>query len=302
MLEKSGFVYAMGCNNFGQLGIFNESDSNINLPTLVIELKKYKTTKIACGHYHSAAIVENWKLFTWGYGMDGALGHGSQQSYSAPKLVEYFWLAPWMILDVSCGKDHTGVILWTQSASKQQANDKNAKFSRSSSTKIFLWGNDEYGQLGNNSTSLMEVYPKEVKIDDIPIQISCGINFTLLLTENGKVYSWGDNSEHQLGNGKKSNSSKFYLIKSLDGIPISKISAGSHSMAISDQGWLMVWGKTSIGLYDFPESISNLNGSIIDCSVGSYYSVALDSYKKVWLINSPDSKSEPEIISNLHSK
>ena len=291
----------MGWNNFGQLGILNESDANINLPTLVIDLKNFKATKIAWGYYHSAAIVENGNLYTWGYGMDGALGHGTQQNYTTPKLVEYFWIETWVVLDVSWGKDHTGAII-TTSSSALFSNDKIPKSARAKSVKTFLWGNDEYGQLGNKSVSLMELYPKEVKIGDVPIQISWGMNYTLLLSENGWVYSCGDNSQNQLGNGKKSNSSEFTQIKSLDGITIEKLSAGSHSMAISSQGCLMVWGKTSFGTFSFPESISDIDAIVTDCSSGYEYSVALDSNKNVWLINSPNLKTEPELINSLSSK
>ena len=104
LLERNGYLYSMGWNEFGQLGIQNDLDINITLPTLNVELKKFKITKVAWGDNHSAAIISDGRLFTWGYGKDGALGHGSQQNVSIPKLVEYFWIDQCIVLDISCGK------------------------------------------------------------------------------------------------------------------------------------------------------------------------------------------------------
>ena len=176
------------------------------------------------------------------------------------------------------------------------------KSARLKSIRTFVWGNNEYGQLGIKTISYAELYPKEVKIGEVISQISWGDKFTLLLSEEGKVYSWGDNSELQLGTGKSGGSLNFWLIQSFDGIKISKISAGSHSMAISSQGSLMIWGKTSIGTFEFPESISYFKTSIVDCSVGTKFSAALDSLQRVWIINNPFSKFEPEIVNSLTSK
>ena len=44
-------------------------------------------TNISCGSGHSAAIVDDKELYTWGIGDYGRLGHGDEESHLIPKLV-----------------------------------------------------------------------------------------------------------------------------------------------------------------------------------------------------------------------
>lgn len=46
--------------------------------------------QISCGYEHSAARTSENKLFTWGHGSGGLLGHGDLETQPKPKLVKYF--------------------------------------------------------------------------------------------------------------------------------------------------------------------------------------------------------------------
>ncbi|CAG2111217.1 unnamed protein product [Medioppia subpectinata] len=80
---------------------------------------------------------------------------------------------------------------------------------------IYSWGHDMWGQLGRETrpAGLMarwwsgrELYLKPGKVtlcDELWVsQISCGYNHTLVLTIDGHVYGWGDNSAGQIGCGE----------------------------------------------------------------------------------------------------
>ena len=73
------------------------------------------------------------------------------------------------------------------------------------SGKVFVWGNNTYGQLGTGSLKnvqkpqIIEALIKE-KVKDI----SCGDNYAGIVTESGEVYTWGFGNEGQLGHGDKS--------------------------------------------------------------------------------------------------
>ncbi len=43
--------------------------------------------QVSCGEHHSAALAADGRLFTWGRGKAGALGHGDFNSLSHPQLV-----------------------------------------------------------------------------------------------------------------------------------------------------------------------------------------------------------------------
>lgn len=72
----------------------------------------------------------------------------------------------------------------------------------------------------------------------IVIQVACGTNHALALTNNGELYSWGSNGEGQLGLGSDTkNEIKPKIVSSLAATPIAFIACGGyHSIAISKSG------------------------------------------------------------------
>ena len=61
---------------------------------------------ISCGDNFCAAVSKEGKLYTWGYGADGQLGHNNTLDVRTPKLVQINS----KISSVSCGGGHTGII------------------------------------------------------------------------------------------------------------------------------------------------------------------------------------------------
>lgn len=75
---------------------------NIRSPAQQITSVKDKIfIGISCGRDHRAAITNQGKLYTWGYGGLGCLGHGNSKTYKEPTLVEA--LAHKTVIDVACG-------------------------------------------------------------------------------------------------------------------------------------------------------------------------------------------------------
>lgn len=54
---------------------------------MIDALRGMNVTHVACGSNHSAVIVDNKQLYTWGSGEFGRLGHGDEESQVLPKLV-----------------------------------------------------------------------------------------------------------------------------------------------------------------------------------------------------------------------
>ena len=57
--------------------------------------------------------------------------------------------------------------------------------------QLWAWGDGSYGKLGTNNTvsSATPVLVKDFGKEGI-VQLECGTQFSILLTKDGKVYTW----------------------------------------------------------------------------------------------------------------
>ncbi|XP_048473049.1 RCC1 domain-containing protein 1 isoform X2 [Rhincodon typus] len=121
--SASGDLYVWGWNESGQLGLPAKSCSEEKhrktpqqkrlsgeaFPALLDLPEELEVSKVSCGSRHSAVITREGKLFTWGWGNYGQLGHGQSNSSDLPRLVEYFVRNRLSVLDVVCGTWNTFV-------------------------------------------------------------------------------------------------------------------------------------------------------------------------------------------------
>ena len=84
-----------------------------------------------------------------------------------------------------------------------------------------------------------------ILIDKKCNEVSAGANFSLFILDDHHIYSCG--AEKGIGNGKIGDIFKPTIIKELETIPISCISAGYMHSACTDQmGKLYSWGDNSV--------------------------------------------------------
>ena len=69
---------------------------------------------------------------------------------------------------------------------------------------VWAAGYNEYGQLGDSSTTNTSEFVQVTGIPEKVIAITAGGHSSYALTESGKVYGWGYNYEGQLGRGSTS--------------------------------------------------------------------------------------------------
>ncbi|MDF2587533.1 MAG: chromosome condensation regulator [Anaerocolumna sp.] len=114
--------------------------------------------------------------------------------------------------------------------------------------KIFVWGDNYYGQLGNN-TLLNSNIPIPIDSNIGFTDISIGTSHCMAIDTNGSVWAWGDNSYGKLGNGTWNNSTIPVKVKNIS--DITKISAGEwHSLALEHNGIIWAWGNNYFGQID----------------------------------------------------
>ncbi|KAK6633110.1 hypothetical protein RUM43_012854 [Polyplax serrata] len=97
----------------------------------------------------------------------------------------------------------------------------------------------------NDQCTMELLYPHDT---DRAIDVTSGLEHTLILTESGCVLSFGNGSRGQLGNGALNSTATPVQVGPLEGLKIIKIAAGNwHSCAITDAGDLCTWGWNNFG-------------------------------------------------------
>lgn len=226
--------------------------------------------QIVLGVYHRAVLVAgsagSREVYTWGTNKEGQLGLGDFEDRAEPTLVEA--LQSEQILSLAAGEQCTSAI--------------------SLYGDVFMWGLNEEGVLGVQSPDKNVTTPMRVSgFDGVTVtKVACGYRSTAAISDIGEVYTWGKNSEGQLGLGNTDEYEPLARkIKKLDGYKIVGASCGhNHMVAWTATGDLFSWGSNRndrLGLaseFPFvssPTLVESLNGrAIFDLSCGSRSVVA----------------------------
>jgi len=119
--------------------------------------------------------------------------------------------------------------------------------------RVFTWGHNNNGQLGNASTtdSLVPVAVNGALAGKTVVAIASGGDHCLALTSEGQVFAWGLNVYGQLGNGCTTNSPvpvAVSAVGAMAGKTVVAVAAGYyHSLALTSDGQVYAWGNGSCG-------------------------------------------------------
>ena len=175
-------------------------------------------TQIAAGDSHSAAVTKDGDLYMWGTNGSGQLGIQSNVASNIPVKVNNSssTLPEKSVKYVALGTYHSAAI---------------TKYG-----SLYMWGYNNYGQLGNGSTTNSYT---PVKIMENVAAVSLGDYHSAAITKDGSLYMWGENSDGQLGNGTTNNLTRPQRIA----VNVQSVELyGSYTTAISKDGGLYTWG------------------------------------------------------------
>ena len=315
-LAEDGTVYTWGRNDWGQLG--DNTYTNCHTPIKVLkgayngtsylgDDSNNKITDVALGALHSVALSEDGTVYTWGYNNHGQLGDNTDIERTTPKKVlkgAYSGTSYLgddsnnKIIAVALGEFHSialaedgTVYTWGQNTNGQLGDNTNIK--RHTPIKVLkgAYGGTTY--LGDNSNNKI-------------IAVASGVYHSSALAENGTVYTWGDNSEGQLGDNTTDD--RLAPIKVLKGAysgtthlgddgnnKIIAVALGNtHSIALAEDHRVYTWGynwdgqlgdntsterhtpvKVLKGAYGGTSYLGDdSNNKITDVSSGAYHSIA----------------------------
>ncbi len=188
-LGNDGNVYGWGTNSTGQLG--DSTTTNSTVPVVAKFPRGVKATAISAGSSFSLAIGSDGNAYAWGGNGFEQLGNGTSANSSVPVKVDL----------------PSGV------TAKAVAGGRLFSLAVGSDGNAYAWGNNLYGQLGDDSVNV----PANVGIPSVirlPSGVTAtgvaGIRFSAYASaSNDSVYAWGYNQEGELGLGIKTGGPKY---------------------------------------------------------------------------------------------
>ena len=241
-ITSDGILCSWGDNSSGSLGRgyfggFDGLPGLVQLPiTHTVPIATLpKIAAAAVGWGHCLAVDTNGILYAWGYNGSGQLGRGDHLAQAAPVTVAMVGAASGKLVQAVAAGWGFSLALTTDGT-------------------VLAWGSNDKGQLGNGTYSESNV-PVPLTSGALAgkkvVAISAGIAFSMALTSEGKVVTWGGNADHQLGNNSFSNSNvpvAVTISAALTGRTVTAIAAGGgHALALSSDGHVAAWGSNSRG-------------------------------------------------------
>jgi alpha-tubulin suppressor-like RCC1 family protein len=219
-LKGDGSVYASGNNFYGQVG--DGSTTTRTAPTLITGVSS--VSAVSAGDSFSVVLEQDGTISSWGRNNSGQLGNGNTTNSTSPVSVSSISTAT----EIAAGFQHALALL--------------------ADGTVRAWGNNSWGQIGdgywgssNNRSTAVEV----AGLDDV-IGIGAGSSFSMALKDDGTVWTWGGNSQGELGDGTTTDRSSPAQIAGLS--DIIQIAAGNnHALAMTSDGTVFAWGRNVDG-------------------------------------------------------
>ncbi|XP_059098839.1 probable E3 ubiquitin-protein ligase HERC4 isoform X1 [Tigriopus californicus] len=280
-------LYSWGRGDQGQLGLGGGLESPyVSVPRNIRHVpwisekaddelgstRRAHVAQIDSGDEHTAVLMSNGSVFICGSNDMAQLGH--DQSQSRFERIES--LSPYKVTHLACGGKHTLALeQWG---------------------KVFSWGSDDRGQLGQNSGEEKWPMPKIIRglAHLNVVQVACGWKHSLVLTNNGRLFAFGDNTYGQLGLGNDGGDRVLtpQPIESLSGLPIKKIACGGyHCVVVTMSGAVFAWGRNNHGQVGvdgneskfFPVQIRSLRSqNVAHVACGDEHTVCLTQFGGVF--------------------
>ncbi|KAI4321154.1 hypothetical protein MLD38_034572 [Melastoma candidum] len=233
LIATSGQLFTFGDGTFGALG--HGDRENVTYPKEVESLLGLRTISVACGVWHTAAVVEvivmqsssaaaSGKLFTWGDGDKNRLGHGDKDAWLKPTRVSA--LIEHNFQKIACGHTITAAL--------------------TINGKVFTMGSTVYGQLGNplSEGKLPSLVDEKLR-NETTEEVACGAYHVAVLTAKNEVYTWGKGANGRLGHGDVEDRKTPTLVEALKDRHVKFIACGSnYTAAICIHKWISGAGQS----------------------------------------------------------
>jgi alpha-tubulin suppressor-like RCC1 family protein len=167
-VTDNGALFTWGRGQHGRLGHGLSEDEPA--PRLVEALLGTTVVQVACGEFHTVCSTGT-AVFTFGLGLAGRLGPGTEEDAFEPKQVAGP-LTGKQIISVAAGGHHSAAIVQPGA--------------------LYMWGGASFGKLGHGDTAACLVPKLVTALAHVRLTaVSLGQHHSAALAANGDVYVWG---------------------------------------------------------------------------------------------------------------
>ena len=306
-VSGDGQTQCWGANDLGQLGDGTTTASAT--PVQVSGLTSAVTT-ITAGTNHTCAVRNATDIRCWGNDSRGQLGDGGGYLQTTPVVATEVANAA----SVST-LNYATCIVTTSGAAQCWGRNNYGQLGNNSTTNtitpvsvtglsqdvaavtsgddfacaltttggVQCWGRNNYGQLGNDSTTDSSVPVPVSGLSSGVSAISAVSSHVCALTTEGTVKCWGRNGYGQLGDASTTNRTTPVNVQ---GLPsgITAVATGSfHSCALTEAGSVLCWGDNSVGqigdgtntLRTTPTAVTGLGDPVARLQAGTSFTCAI---------------------------
>lgn len=313
-IDETGASYAWGDNEYGQLG--SGTNVPVSTPTRITRTGEVSLSNPVAIAQASYARTSSGHIFTWGDDFSHHLASGNRRIANTPK-PEVF-PSPATPVSVIAGSGFTLVLLnngdvfargangagqlangdterkplgyWvkTQLPPVRQVAASAHGLALAVSGELLTWGPQRPGEPAGLEVTTVQL-PAESSVG----AVTAGIFFSVAVTTDGRVFSWGWNGNGGLGTGDRVDRASPTQVEFPAGVNVASVSCGhSHCLAASSGGRLFVWGSNNYGAMGLGSNGSTAlapvelllpsNVSALNVSAGNTLSAVLGTDYKVY--------------------
>ena len=144
-------------------------------------------TTVAAGNTNTIALASTGQVYSWGYRLNGVIGNGVGGTGNDLEPIAV------KVTGALAGKTITAIAL-----------SSNHVLALASTGQVYSWGDNGYGQIGDATSGNTRLEPVAIKTSGVLngkriVSIAAGFDHSLVLDSTGRLYSFGANSNGQIG-------------------------------------------------------------------------------------------------------